>query len=155
MIKSLFHVNVNCSNFERSLAFYKMLGFKVSVDIPAVADAKSGGSDASRGLGFSDSTARAAIMTLSDDPRATRLDLIEWSQPRDDAKPYPRLNHLGIARIALFTKGLRDEYQRLKGEGVEFISEPVVIRTAAGPALFACFYDPDGTILELIEPGLS
>ena len=60
-----------------------------------------------------------------------------------------------IARIALFTKGLRDEYQRLKGEGVEFISEPVVIRTAAGRALFTCFYDPDGTILELIEPGVS
>lgn len=155
MIKSLFHVNVNCSNFERSLAFYKMLGFNVSVDIPAVADAKSSGSDTGRGLGLPDSVARAAIMTLSDDPRATRLDLIEWSKPRDDAKPYARLNHLGIARIALYTKGLRDEYQRLKGEGVEFISEPVVIRTAAGPALFACFYDPDGTILELIEPGVS
>ena len=34
MIKSLFHVNVNCSNFERSLRFYKMLGFKVALDIP-------------------------------------------------------------------------------------------------------------------------
>jgi hypothetical protein len=34
MIKSLFHVNVNCSNFERSLRFYKMLGFKVVLDIP-------------------------------------------------------------------------------------------------------------------------
>ena len=155
MIKSLFHVNVNCSNFERSLAFYKMLGFKVSVDIPAVADSKGGGSDTGRGLGLPDSVARAAIMTLSNDPRATRLDLIEWSQPRDDAEPYARLNHLGIARIALFTKGLREEYARLQGEGVEFISEPVVIRTAAGPALFACFYDPDGTILELIEPGVS
>jgi len=147
MIKALFHVNVNCSNLERSLRFYKMLGFKVALDIPEV-----GNSDTGRGLGLPDSVARAALLTLSDDPHATRLDLIEWKQPRDTEKPYPRLNHLGIARIALFTKGLRDEYRRLKGEGVNFISEPVVIRTGAGDALFACFYDPDGTILELIEP---
>jgi glyoxylase I family protein len=153
MIKSLFHVNVNCSNFERSLRFYKMLGFKVVLDIPAVGKSEAGESETGRGLGLPDSVARAAIMTLSDDPHATRLDLIEWSKPRDNAKPYAQLNHLGIARIALFTKGLRAEYQRLKGEGVSFISEPVTIRTGAGTALFACFYDPDGTILELIEPG--
>ncbi|HLX36655.1 MAG TPA: VOC family protein [Candidatus Binataceae bacterium] len=152
MIKSLFHVNVNCSNFERSLRFYQMLGFKVALDIPAVG---SGNSETGRGLGLPNSVARAAIMTLSDDPHATRLDLIEWTTPRDEAKPYAQLNHLGIARIALFTKGLREEYQRLKGEGVSFISEPVTIRTGAGEALFACFYDPDGTILELIEPGAS
>jgi catechol 2,3-dioxygenase-like lactoylglutathione lyase family enzyme len=151
MIKSIFHVNVNCSNFERSLNFYKMLGFKVALDIPEV----GGNAETLRGLGFTDATARAAIMTLSDDPHATRLDLIEWKTPRDEAKPYARLNHLGIARIALYTKNLREEYQRLKIEGVEFISEPVVIRTGAGEALFACFYDPDRTILELIEPGAS
>jgi glyoxylase I family protein len=150
MIKSLFHVNVNCSNFERSLNFYKMLGFKVALDIPGVGN---GNSDTGRGLGLPDSSARAAIMTLSDDPHATRLDLIEWNKPRDEEKPYARLNHLGIARIALFTKGLREEYLRLKVDGVEFISEPVVIKTGAGEALFACFYDPDRTILELIEPG--
>ena len=153
MIKALFHVNINCSNFERSLGFYKMLGFKVALDIPAVGNSEAGKSDTGRGLGLPDSVARAALLTLSDDPHATRLDLIEWTRPRDEGKPYGRLNHLGIARIALYTKGLREEYQRLKGEGVSFISEPVVIRTGAGEALFACFYDPDGTILELIEPG--
>jgi len=154
MIKSLFHVNVNCSDFERSLHFYKLLGFKVVLDIPAGSEG-AGNSDTGRGLGLPDSVARAAIMTLNDDPHATRLDLIEWKKPRDDDKPYARLNHLGIARIALFTKGLREEHARLKREGVEFISEPVVIRTVAGPALFSCFYDPDGTVLELIEPGAS
>ena len=79
MIKSLFHVNVNCSNFERSLRFYKMLGFKVALDIPAVGKSDAGQSDTGRGLGLPDSVARAAIMTLSDDPHATRLDLIEWT----------------------------------------------------------------------------
>src|SRR5689334_5772601 len=116
MIKSLFHVNVNCSNFERSMKFYKMLGFKVAVDIPEVTEGTGRASDTGRGLGLPDSNARAALLVLSDDPRATRLDLIEWKKPRDDSKPYAQLNHLGIARIALFTKGLRGEYQRLKSE---------------------------------------
>ena len=33
MIKSVFHVNINVTNFERSLAFYKMVGFKVILDL--------------------------------------------------------------------------------------------------------------------------
>ena len=28
-IKSIFHINVNVTNFERSLKFYEMLGFHV------------------------------------------------------------------------------------------------------------------------------
>ncbi len=31
-ITSIYHININCINFERSLAFYKMLGFKEVVD---------------------------------------------------------------------------------------------------------------------------
>jgi catechol 2,3-dioxygenase-like lactoylglutathione lyase family enzyme len=59
----------------------------------------------------------------------------------------------GIGRIALFTKNLDEEYQRLKAAGVDLVSEPVVIRfgNKAG-AKFFCFKDPDGTFLELIEP---
>lgn len=34
MIKGIFHLNINCSNLERSLEFYKSLGFHVSVDFP-------------------------------------------------------------------------------------------------------------------------
>ncbi len=31
-ITSIYHININCTNFERSFAFYKMLGFKEVVD---------------------------------------------------------------------------------------------------------------------------
>jgi len=31
MIQSIFHININVINFERSLAFYQMLGFKVKL----------------------------------------------------------------------------------------------------------------------------
>jgi catechol 2,3-dioxygenase-like lactoylglutathione lyase family enzyme len=93
------------------------------------------------------------LLALSDDPRATRIDLIEWKQPLTETPPYPNLYHAGIARIALFTKNIEAEYARLSAEGVEMVSEPVTIRFAGGAgAKFFCFKDPDGTFLELIEP---
>jgi len=148
MIKSVFHVNINVKNFERSLEFYKMVGFKVVLDL---ADGPNKGND--QGLNIPNSRARAALLTLSDDPRATRIDLIEWKQPATEGAPYPHLYHTGIARIALFTKDVEGEYARLKANGVEMVSEPVTMRFAnrAG-AKFFCFKDPDGTFLELIEP---
>jgi catechol 2,3-dioxygenase-like lactoylglutathione lyase family enzyme len=135
-------------NFERSLDFYKMLGFKVASDL---GDGPNKGND--QGLNIPNSRARAALLALSDDPRATRIDLIEWKQPQTEGTPYPHLYHVGVARIALFTKNLDEEYARLKANGVDMVSEPVTIRFAnkAG-AKFFCFKDPDGTFLELIEP---
>lgn len=148
MIKSVFHININVTNFERSIEFYKMLGFKVVLDI---GEGPNRAND--KGLNIPDSRAKAALLALSDDPRAARIDLIEWKQPRTEGAPYPNLYHAGAARIALFTKNLEEEHQRLKANGVEMVSEPVTIRFAnkAG-ARFFCFKDPDGTFLELIEP---
>ena len=148
MIKSIFHININVKNFERSLEFYKMVGFKVVMDF---GDGPNRGND--QGLGIPNSRARAALLALSDDPRATRIDLIEWKQPQIDGASYPHLYHAGAARVALFTKNLDEEYARLKANRVEMVSEPVTIRfgNKAG-AKFFCFKDPDGTFLELIEP---
>jgi glyoxylase I family protein len=148
MIKSVFHVNVNVTNFERSLEFYKMVGFKVILDLGEVPNQ---GSD--RGLNIPNSRARAALLALGDDPRATRIDLIEWKQPQTEGAPPPHLYHAGIARIALFAKNIDEEYARLKAHGVEMVSEPVTMRfTNNAGAKFFCFKDPDGTFLELIEP---
>ena len=148
MIKSVFHININVTDFERSLAFYKMVGFKVVLNI---GEGPNKANDV--GLNIPNSIARAALLALSDDPRATRIDLIEWKQPKTEGHPYPHLYHAGAARIALFTKGLDEEYARLKALGVEMVSEPVTIKfgNKAG-AKFFCFKDPDGTFLELIEP---
>jgi glyoxylase I family protein len=148
MIKSIFHININVKDFDRSLAFYQKLGFKVVLNIGEGANPAN-----DKGLGIPNSVGRAALLSLSDDPRATRIDLIEWKQPKTEGEPYPYLYHTGAARIALFTKNLDEEYARLKAEGVEFVSEPVILRFRNGAgSKFCCFKDPDGTFLELIEP---
>ena len=127
MIKSIFHINVNVTNFDRSLAFYQMVGFKVVLNI---GEGSNPAND--KGLGIPNSVARAALLALGDDPRATRIDMIEWKQPQTEGEPYSHLYHTGAARIALFTKGIEEEYERLKGEGVEFVSEPVTMRFPNG-----------------------
>ena len=36
MVKGIYHINVNVTNFERSLAFYQLLGFQVVRDLGEV-----------------------------------------------------------------------------------------------------------------------
>jgi glyoxylase I family protein len=147
VIKSIFHVNINCSNFAKSLDFYKMLGFEVEIDLTL-----NGDSGESRALGMPRAIGRAAIMKLGNASHGTRLDLIEWKEPREEGPPYANLSHLGIARVALYTTNLPRVYEDLKAKGVEFLSGPEMLRNSAADVLFCCFKDPDGTILELIEP---
>lgn len=150
-IKGIFHVNVNCSDFERSLAFYELVGFTMVHDL-----ASSSASEYRQALGLpADSRNRAALLMLDpNQPRSARLDLIEWITPPTHGSPTHRapgsdLAHVGLARVALWTIGLDAEYDRLRSAGVEFISGPVAM--PGGETRFCCFFDPDGTVLELIE----
>jgi catechol 2,3-dioxygenase-like lactoylglutathione lyase family enzyme len=144
-IKDVFHVNVNCRDLERSRAFYELVGFKVVVELGV-----GGSPEMLRGLGLPEgSKARAVLMMLEPDkPRGTRIDLIEWIEPATKGAPAPDLAHAGAVRIALWTIGIDEEYQRLRDQGVEFLSEPV---NMGNGTRFCCFKDPDGTILELID----
>ena len=144
-IKDVFHVNVNCTDLERSRAFYERVGFKVVHEL-----GEGGSKSMLRGLGLPEgSRAKAVLMMLEPDkPRGTRLDLIQWIDPPTKGRPAPDLAHAGAVRIALWTIGIDAEYERLLNEGVEFLSEPV---SMGGGVRFCCFKDPDGTILELID----
>jgi glyoxylase I family protein len=144
MWKSLqiYHVNINCPNLERSLAFYQMLGFREVIDIPA---------GRLPGLGMDPAIGRAKLLRLGEDPRSTLIDLIEWQTPSPHGTPYADLGHTGIARLCLRVKGLAAMVAELKSHGVRFISEPVSPGLAGGKQAFVCFHDPDGTVLELME----
>ena len=138
----VYHVNVNCTNLERSLAFYQRLGFKEVIDIP---------SGDIPGLGLRPAICRAKLLRLGDDPRGTLIDLIEWQTPQPHGAPYPDLAHTGIARLCLRVKGLAEMVTHLQTHGVRFVSAPVAAEIASGKQQFVCFYDPDGAVLELME----
>ncbi len=145
MIKGIFHININVTNFERSLAFYQQLGFKVVKDL-----GEGGNPQFEKGLRMANPRGRAALLMLGDNKYATRIDLIEWKSPKVEGKPYPHLHHVGMARLALWTDTLQQDYERLKATGVEFFSEPQIMKDGSS---FVCFTDPDGTILEFIQFG--
>ena len=84
----IFHININCSDFARALAFYQLIGFREVLDFSADSDRRTFGE---RGLGPvlglpDDCAGRAMLLALGGDPRATRLDLIEWRRPRSPAR---------------------------------------------------------------------
>lgn len=143
-ITHIFHVNVNCSDLDVSKPFYERLGFQSVLDLPTGGDASL-----ARGLDLPDCDGRATIMMLDpEQPRQTRLDLLEWTQPRDPAPPYEHLGRLGIARLALRSTDLAADYERLVADDVDVLSEPQMM---GAHTRFVCFRDPDGSIIELIE----
>jgi catechol 2,3-dioxygenase-like lactoylglutathione lyase family enzyme len=147
VIESIFHINVNCTNFDRSLEFYKILGFKVIRDLNEVGSEKL-----SRGLRIPNCRGRAILMILGDDQRSTRLDLIEWKNPKTEGQPHSHLWHAGMCRIALRTRTLERDYEELRSKGIEFWTEPIMFELKDGRHEgFVCCTDPDGTVIELIQ----
>jgi len=144
-ITGVLHFNVNCSDFERSRAFYEALGFRVVWEIP-----EHGPPEIARAVGMPSYTLRGALMALEGE--STMIDLIEWKHPRDDTPPYPHLYHLGVARIALRTTDLASDVAALRSIGAELIAEPATVAgLGSAGTRFVCFKDPDGTTLELVE----
>ncbi len=141
------HVNLNVSDFKRSKAFYEKLGFKHLMDINKTADG-----DVAAAVGAETYVVRGALMTHKD---GSVIDLLEWQTPRDTRPPYDNLFRPGLARLALRTTDLDADVERLKEDGVAFISERsgVVPDGLGGTTRFICFKDPDGTIIELVEMG--
>jgi glyoxylase I family protein len=147
MLESIFHINVNCTDFDRSLQFYKTLGFNVIRDLNEVGSEKL-----SRGLRIPNGRGRAVLMILGDNPRSTRLDLIEWRNPKTEGQPHPHLWHAGMCRIAMRTRTLEKDYEELRSKGIEFWTEPIMFEVKDGRQEgFVCCTDPDGTVIELIQ----
>lgn len=145
MIERIFHCNINCTNLERSLEFYKMIGFKVILDF------KNGMSSEAMAKAFNlpQAELRGVHLVLEDSANSPRIDLVEFQNPKTEGKPYSHLHNTGVARICLLTKDINRVYEDLKTNGVNFFSEPQ--RLPGTDVTIACFTDPDGTVLELLE----
>lgn len=146
-VESLFHFVVNATDFERSLAFYTRLGFRVLRDNRDVVWPDF----VARNFGLEAAQGRGALLGLGESEQHTRLDLIEWLEPRwenPDQPPSPTR----VPRImALRTRNVRAAYEALRAEGIEFIAPPRPPDPATGVEAVVCCRDPDGYVVELIE----
>jgi len=146
-VSGMVHVNINCSDFERSRRFYEALGFRVFWEVPT-----TNSREVAAAVGMPPYVVKGALMALEGSKHPVVIDLLEWRAPRDLAPPYAHLYHLGLARLALATADMNADLATLTEMGVELVGPParVVVNGVAG-ARFVCFKDPDGTVLELVE----
>jgi catechol 2,3-dioxygenase-like lactoylglutathione lyase family enzyme len=145
-LESIFHFVVNATNFERSLAFYTMLGFRVLRDNRDVVWP----STVARNFGMPAAQGRGALLGIGDGPEHTRLDLIEWLEPTVDPHPDVAPEHAVPRVMALRTHNVQGAYDDLSARGVEFVSTPASARRAGIVNVCTC-RDPDGLLVELIE----
>ena len=146
-LQGLVHININCSDYDRSRAFYEALGFELFLQVPA-----TNTTQVARAVGFEKYQLRGGLFRLRGASSPLVIDLLEWREPRDEEPPYPQLNHLGLARIALATSNLDADLDQLRTRGVEIVGEPAtVVWDGRASSRFVCFKDPDGTVLELVE----
>jgi catechol 2,3-dioxygenase-like lactoylglutathione lyase family enzyme len=144
-IDRIFHFNINCTSLERTIPFYEMLGFKVIMDF---GDGMSS-QEMADAFGLYSVNIKGVHMRLGDGEEATRIDLLEFQDPPPSGQPYGYMHHTGIVRMCLKTTDIWQMYDYLRSQGVEFLSEPK--RLPGTDVTIVCFYDPDGTFIELLE----
>lgn len=146
-VSDLVHVNINRTDYDRSLAFYEMLGFKEVWRVP-----ETNTPEVAAAVGMPPYRVKGAILALQNTDSPFAIDLLEWQSPRDEAPPYEHLYRPGLARLAMATHDLAADYAFLQAQGVEIVAPPaeVMMNEIAG-SRFLCFKDPDGTFLELVE----
>jgi catechol 2,3-dioxygenase-like lactoylglutathione lyase family enzyme len=140
-------VNVNVSDFERSEAWYRMFGYVATRKLPPTDSA-----EVAAAMGF-DAPYRIDGAVLSHEVDGSQIELVQWLSPFDPEPAYPPpVSHLGIHRMALLTGDIEADVAALKAQGVKFISG--ITPCCSGPdswGSIVLFYDPDGTVVELVE----
>ena len=124
-ITGMVHININCTDFQRSKAFYEMLGFQVYWPVP-----ETNTEEVANAVGMPKYQVEGALMALQNADQPMVIDLLEWKSPRDDSPPYPNLYRPGLARIALSSSDIDADFDFLVANGVKVVSQPVNVHTS-------------------------
>lgn len=145
MLKKLFHVAINSTDLDRSVEFYKMLGFSVlqdrTVENPAVA----------RAFNVPGHRLRFVHLRLGDSEDATVLDIVQWYDPPTEGEAVKRQHQRGITRFAVLTDDAEAVYQTLKARGVPFVTTPTEVMTPQGGWKVCLAEDPDGVVVQITQ----
>ena len=142
------YIGINVSNFEKSLAFYKRLGYTNIKYLPETGSAEEA---KAYGLDGPFKIKGADISLGRGDNHVLRL--IQWVSHFNPEQAYPPpINHIGINRIALVVPDVDKAVGILKRQGVKFLSDiaPCCSGKGGDETGIVHMMDPDGIFLELI-----
>ncbi|WP_019929618.1 VOC family protein [Nocardia sp. BMG111209] len=147
-MRKFWHVGINVTDMDASIAFYRRIGFEVMQD-QEVDDANLARAFMVEGA----SRLRFAHMRLNDSPDEAMLDLIEWRDAHSEGRAQSDLVHPGLCRFSILTDDIDAEYTRLSAEGVEFLHTPQSVIGADGVGGWRLLFarDPDGTLFHFVE----
>ena len=139
------HTSFTVADLDRSLAFFRdRLGLAV-VSLREVHDDYFG-----RIVGLPGCRVRAALLRVPGS--AHHVELFEYLTPR--GRPCaPRPCDPGSAHLSLLVDDLPALCERLRAEGVAFVSEPVRIDGGPNAGGWGVYLrDPNGVLVELFQP---
>lgn len=139
------HVGLTVGDIEKSVEFYKLLGFTRDGDKPfAVKDRWI-----KTMTGFPDAHLLIQNLVLGN---GTILELLQYVAPKGtNSGPIPTCN-TGSAHVAVAVDDIDAEYKRLSSAGVRFRSEPITVSAEAAEGVRACYgIDPDGYTFEILQ----
>jgi catechol 2,3-dioxygenase-like lactoylglutathione lyase family enzyme len=150
------HVNINCRDFDRSVAFYQLIGFRpyspVEPGAPLGVMGRFGEVGLGPVLGLPDNCdGRFMALSFGDEPGGAVLDLIEWTEPRVAAEPRRSMAQPGVARICLKVRSCAEVHQRLVAQGHAVVSPPTSIDLKGYRFNVFCCEGPDGVVMEFME----
>jgi len=144
-VSHVFHLNVNCSDVGRSLAFYR--------DAVGLHPGAHTEPPPQPGAAFGLEVAQWDAWILNDDRGfgGVALDLLEWLRPEPVGAP-PLPNQLGFARLGFTTADLDATHARLRDAGGARLSEPHEVTMQGAPTMRTFVAaDPDGTAIEFVS----
>lgn len=141
-MENIRHFGLVVSNIEKALEFYQdLLGLCVQ------GKTDENGEFISKVLSFQN--IKVKTVKLSADDNSTRLELLQFENPKINQSKKISLFEPGFTHISLTVKNLDEMYLRLKNAKIEFNSAPTVSPNGTLKVVFC--KDFEGNYLELIE----
>jgi catechol 2,3-dioxygenase-like lactoylglutathione lyase family enzyme len=147
MLTRLFHIAINAKDLDRSVAFYRRLGFTVLQERVVKND------NVKVAFAVPSADLRFVHLRLGDDEQATVLDIVQWFNPDTaDGPDEPVMQHQrGLTRFSVLTDDTQRVYDELSAAGVEFITKPTVVMTPDGGWKVSLVKDPDNVVVQITQ----
>ena len=149
MVERIYHVGLTVSDLDRSIAFYRdILGLEFQGEIFMA------GEETDRLFRMKDTKARVAYLNGSKAIEAPPIELIQFVDNKVK-KVKGNLFTTSISEVCFYTDDIDSVYKTLVENHVECLSEPQYFDFRAdgfGESRAFYFRDPDGIILEMMQP---